>query len=47
VFGDAQERLAMDLDDRSADREPNAHAVGFGREEGLEDAIGPLKEGSL
>ena len=34
------ETPAMDLDDRSADREPNAHAVGFGREEGLEDAIG-------
>ena len=29
----------MRLDDRSADGEPHAHAVGFRREEGLEDAI--------
>jgi len=30
----------MGLDDRPADRQPDAHAVGLRREEGVEDAIG-------
>ena len=33
----------MRLDDRTADREPHAHPVLLGREEGLEDALGVLK----
>src|SRR6266850_3510491 len=34
------EAPGMGLDDRSADRQPDAHAVGLRREEGVEDAIG-------
>src|SRR5260370_28734447 len=29
----------MSLDDRAADRQPYAHAFGFGGEEGVEDAV--------
>jgi len=38
--GPRRQSPAMGLDDRSADRDAHAHAVGLGGEGGLEDAIG-------